>query len=349
MVSRRLEESYDEFRQAFEEDLRRYGFGIQALARLIVWTTLADRLKTVWEEAIHDTPEEAASHSVTLKSELARLTAAVELSVGIAARQPSAATDIDLRIGRAQLTLLTSKKSERVRSAYLGVAEYRPRRHRRSASILARLRPGRRARRQRRRRVEVAADHGAQPASNPAVLLYRGYGRELLPRLSAVKDWIRAQIESEVAKTGAANLRGIAAGSCGGDILFHEICQELQIPSHLHLPFAAEQFVPQFVQCEDPQWIERFRVLATALPVSVLQPSPEMPRWLKDRDTYTFVHRWNSWMLWVARSAAADVTLMAICDENRADTEGVADFVQKAKQTGVKPIVVNPAMFPEPQ
>ena len=90
-------------------------------------------------------------------------------------------------------------------------------------------------------------------------------------------------------------------------------------------------------------------MLATALPVSVLQPSPEMPKWLKDRDTYTFVHRWNSWMLSVARSAAADVTLIAICDENRADTEGVADLVQKAKQTGVKPIVKNPGTFPDDQ
>jgi hypothetical protein len=350
LLSSRLEDSYYEFQQAFEEDLRCYGFGIEALGRLIIWTTLADRWKKVWEEAIHDTPEKATSHRATLSSEQTRLIAAVELSLGIREKQPSATTDIDLRIGRAQLTLLTSKKSERVRTAYQGVKDIATpadlddlRRFLRGFDDIDVLADNVAA------ASEVVADKSAPQAANPRVLLYRGYGRGLLSRQGAMKSWIRAKIDAEVGKSGAANLLGIAAGCCGGDILFHEICQELKIPSSMHLPFTTEQFIPQFVQCEDPQWIDRFRVLATALPVFVLQPSPEMAKWLKDRDAYTFVHRWNSWMLSVARSTAADVTLIALCDESQADTEGVADLVQKAKQTGVKPIVVNPATFPEGQ
>jgi tetratricopeptide (TPR) repeat protein len=349
LQSPRLEESYYEFRRAFEEDLKCYWIGIEALARLIVWTTLAKRLQDLWEDA-HDSPADAARHGATLKEDLARLTAAVNLSVEIAKRQRGAETDIDLRMGQAQLALLTSKKSERVRSAYVGAVEYA------SPADFAELKrflagfedidvlAGNVA-----AASEVVIGKTTVASSNAAapsrVLLFRSYGPELVLREARVRNWIRSQIEAEVAASGGLNLLAIAGGCCGGDILFHEICQELRIPSSMYLPFTPDQYIPRFVRCDDPQWIERFRRLVTSVPLSFLQASPEMPRWLTDRKTYTFLERWNSWMLSVARSAAADVTLVAICDETRADDEGVADLVKKAKQTGAKPIIANPAMF----
>lgn len=349
LQSPRLEESYNEFRRAFEQDLSCYGIGIEALARSTVWTVLADRLQDVWKHA-HDTPSDAARHGATLKEDLARLTAAVTLSIEIAKRQSGAETDIDLRIGQAQLALLTSKKSERVKSAYLGVVEYG------SPADIAELRrflagfdeidvlAGNVA-----AASEIISGKTIVASSNPSaptrVLLFRGYGRELVSREAQVRNWIRSQIEAEVAAIEGKSMLAIAGGCCGGDILFHEICQELKVPSWMHLPFTPDQYVPRFVRCDDPQWIERFRKLVTTVPLTLLQASPEMPRWLKDQQTYTFLERWNSWMLSVARSTAADVTLVAICDESRADDEGVADLVKKAKQTGAKPIIASPAIF----
>lgn len=347
LLSPRLEESYYEFRRAFEQDLSCYRFGIEAMARLIVWTTLAERLEDVWEDA-HDSPEEAARRGAALKDELARLTATVTLSADIAKRQAGEQVDIDLRIGHAQLALLTSKKSERVKSAYVGVVEYASPADigglqrfltgfaevdvlAANVAVASQVVAGNTA---------VAFSNGATPKR---VLLFRGYGPELLPGEAAVRTWIRSQIEAEVAAAGGPNLVGIAGGCCGGDILFHEICQELRIPSQMHLPMTPDQYVPRFVQCGDPEWIERFRRLVTTLQVSLLQASPDMPRWLKDRETYTFLERWNSWMLTVARSSAPDVTLVAICDEARSDEEGIADLVKKARQTGAKPIVASPA------
>jgi tetratricopeptide (TPR) repeat protein len=349
LLSPRLDESYNEFRRAFEQDLRCYGFGIDALARLTVWMTLAERLQDVWEDA-HESPEEAARHGAALKEDLARLTSAVNFSVEIAKRQAGEETDINLRIGRAQLLLLTSKKSERVKNAYVGVVEYAS-----PADIgeVGRFLTG-------FEEVDVLASNVAagwdvvssratvafsNAAATTRVLLFRGYGRELLSREAAVRKWIRSQIEAEVAAVGKPNLLAIAGGCCGGDILFHEVCQELNIPCSMHLPLPPDQYVPRFVQCHDPQWIERFRKLVTTVPMSVLQASADMPKWLKDREAYTFLERWNSWMLSAARSTAPDVTLVAICDESRADEEGVADLVKKAKQTGAKPIIANPAMF----
>jgi hypothetical protein len=34
---------------------------------------------------------------------------------------------------------------------------------------------------------------------------------------------------------GSDELIGIAGGACGGDILFHEVCEELKIPTRLFL------------------------------------------------------------------------------------------------------------------
>jgi hypothetical protein len=93
--------------------------------------------------------------------------------------------------------------------------------------------------------------------------------------------------------------------------------------------------------------VERFRKLTTTVSLSFLQASREMPDWLVFRQGYTFLQRWNSWMLWVARSSAPNVTLIAICDESRTDQEGVLDLLLQCRQTGVKVIVTTPAALAE--
>jgi len=353
LQSPRLKESYDEFRRAFEEDLKNYGVGIEALARLTVWTNLIDRLPQAWDDAQESTIE-ADRHREVLHEDLKRLIAAVSLSIEIAKRQAAQEPGIDLRVGLAQFALLTSKKVERVRAAYREVVEYA------SPSDISDM-----------RRflagfadTSVLTDHVAAATEvldgstvrvssgtvAPArVLLFRSYGPELLSREAQVREWIRSVVEAETtACSGSANLMAIAGGACGGDILFHEICQELRLSSYMHLPFTRDQYIPAFVGGE-PSWIERFRQLETAIPVTLMQPFRDMPKWLADRQGYTFLERWNSWMLSVARSAAKLVTLVAICDEMRSDNEGVADLVRKAKQTGVKPIIATPTSFDQPR
>jgi hypothetical protein len=349
LLSPRLEESYAEFRQAFEQDLHCYNFGVEALARLTVWTTLADRLPQPWEDA-NDPPEEAARRLATLKADRVLLGGAVDLSVEIAKRQAGGEGAIDLRISRAQLALLNSKKAERVRSPYLAAVEYA------SPSDIAEL-----------ERFHAGFDDIDVLADNVAVaraviqsrtvssssstlprraLVFRGYRERLLAREQEVATWIQAQIEAELATVGDPSLlTAIGAGGCGADIVFHEICQTLKVRSSMHLPFTPEQYIARFVQCKDPQWIERFRKLATIVAVSVLQPSSEMPRWLKDREAYTFVERWNAWMIAVARASASDVTVIAICDESQPDEDGVNELVKRARQTGAKLIVAEPASF----
>jgi hypothetical protein len=349
LTSPRLEESWEQFRCAFEVDLREFGYGIEALARLTVWTALAERLADTWVD-VNATKREAELRLDELRQRRARLAATVELALEIASTQRGA-QGIDLRIARAQLALLTAERSERVRIAFAAAVEY--------ASpfdldALAQFLDG-------FAEIDVltanvaaaSAVVGARSNALPAlpiaparVLVYRGYGAELAGRESELKTWIRAAIETEIAAAGGPDrLAAIAGGACGGDIVFHESCQELKVASTLYLPFSPDSYVARFVQGADPGWVERFRRLRVVLPQRQLQAAVEMPRWLKDRDTYSFLERWNSWVLGVARGLARDVTLAAICDEDRLDDEGVADCVRKARQAGAKAVVAASAQI----
>lgn len=348
LASPRLEESYEEFRRAFELDLREFHFGIEALARLAVWTVLAERLVDTWTDA-HDAPEDAERRLAELKKHHVRLAATAELGLEIARRQPDA-SPVDLLIARAQLALVTAAKSERARSAWTAAVEYAS-----PADLvaLARFLEGFTDVDVLTANVAAAAEVLASRAPfttaelAPArVLMFRGYGPALTAREGDVERWLRAVVEAEIASVGdPARLLAIAGGGCGGEIVFHEMCRELRVASRLQLPYAPDAYVARHVQCEDPRWVERFRKLNVALPRTVLQPSPEMPRWLLDREAYTIGERYNSWMLAVARSLANEVTLIAICDESRADGEGVADCVRKARQGGAKVVAVDPVQL----
>jgi hypothetical protein len=347
LLSPWLEESYTEFRQAFEQNLRAYIFGVEALGRLTVRVHLAEKLTDAWVDA-QNSKREAERILEDLRDDLARLRATVELSIEIAEREEKS---IDVRIARAQLTLLTAEKINQVRIRYTQIGSAVPA----DIANMRRFLAGFADLDVLTGNVQAATeviDQAGQAESNPEsptrVLLYRGYGRELLSCEVAVRDWIRSQIEAEIkAAGGAARIVAIAGGGCGGDLLFHEICQDLKITSHVYLPFAKNHYIAQFVQCDDPQWVERFGRLITTVKLSFLLASPDMPKWLKDRPEYTTIRRWNSWMLSVACSSAPDVTLIAICDEARPgpDQEGVFDMVQQARQTGVKPLITSPAVL----
>jgi hypothetical protein len=60
---------------------------------------------------------------------------------------------------------------------------------------------------------------------------------------------------------GSDELIGIAGGACGGDILFHEVCEELKIPTRLFLAVTKEHFVVESVRRGGPAWVERFNRL----------------------------------------------------------------------------------------
>src|SRR5262249_28320391 len=72
---------------------------------------------------------------------------------------------------------------------------------------------------------------------------------------------------------------GLAGGACGGDLLFHDVCEELHVPTELFLPLPRAPYAARRVRA----WGERFDRVHARCPVRVLAEKEELPRWLRAR------------------------------------------------------------------
>ena len=123
------------------------------------------------------------------------------------------------------------------------------------------------------------------------------------PRTAKAEATARALIEQalrdEMAAPEGVSL-GIAGGACGSDILFHEVCASLGIPTRLHLALPRDRFQVESVQRGGPAWVERYRALCERVPSRVLQDDKALPRWLVDKPDYDIWQRNNLWMMFNA-------------------------------------------------
>lgn len=204
----------------------------------------------------------------------------------------------------------------------------------------------------------------------PRVLVFTGHmidapGREK-PRFPPDKEGsarqeLRKVVEAEMASEEGVAF-GIAGGASGGDILFHEVCAELGVPTQLYLALNPKLYVKASVSPAGTEWEERFRrlhrrlsergavcVLRDATEDSKREELPEdeallLPSWLRSKPDYNIWQRTNLWMLHNALAAGGDdVTLIALWDrESTGDgAGGTSDLVQKAERRGAKTVVID--------
>jgi hypothetical protein len=162
------------------------------------------------------------------------------------------------------------------------------------------------------------------------------------PRFPAASEpTAREMIERAVAEekrlAGDEPILGFAAGASGGDILFHEVCAELGIPTTLLLPLPDDQFAAASVADGGPRWLERFRALTERLEVRHLTGLPD---WLAADGGYTIWQRGNRWILHTALSLTdADIALIVLWDGKGGDGPGgTENMVNLAKSRGVKTV-----------
>jgi len=138
---------------------------------------------------------------------------------------------------------------------------------------------------------------------------------------------------------------GIAGCASGGDILFHQVCESMNIPTRIFLAVPRELYIRESVAPAGPQWIDEFnRLLRPPRSVRVLCDSKDLPRWLQDKPNYNVWQRNNLWNLHNALAAAGgeNVTLIALWNGASGDGPGgTADMVQKAQQRGAKTIILD--------
>jgi hypothetical protein len=183
------------------------------------------------------------------------------------------------------------------------------------------------------------------------VLVFTGHridapGRER-PRFpaeqeGAARQRIREAVEAEV-RSGESVAFGIAGGASGGDILFHEVCAELGVPTRLYLALEPGPYVEASVSDAGHEWVERFRRLHARLSekgaVHVFCDVDE------DSDE-TIWQRTNLWMLRDALATAGEdgrVTLIALWDKEPTGDGlgGTSDLVQRAARRGARTVVID--------
>jgi hypothetical protein len=128
---------------------------------------------------------------------------------------------------------------------------------------------------------------------------------------------------------------GLAGGACGGDLLFHEVCEELGIATQVFLALPAAEFVAASVAPAGSAWEQRFYSL-------LARRGPENVKVLSEKDgllegeTANVWQRANLWILEQALTLAPQRTLLALWDGKTGDGPGGTEhLVQVANRLGI--------------
>jgi hypothetical protein len=133
---------------------------------------------------------------------------------------------------------------------------------------------------------------------------------------SAVKSAIRSLL-IDMQSTVKEKAAGIAGGACGGDLLFHEQCAELGIPTEMYLALPVADFMKQSVSFAGELWEGRFKKLITQVPIHIL------PKSEKGGQEENVWERSNLWMLKTSlKHGGKQMTLMALWDGKEGDCDG---------------------------
>lgn len=354
LLSTYLEDSFKAYLNAFNEDVSHSYSGLNALSLLTIMIELGKELPDVWQERF-ETDREADNALERLKEQAGKLASAVEFSLETGAR---AELTVWIRVSRADLLFLTTQRPNRVAAAYSdalsGAPEFVTSAVRRQLSVFEDL-DLLRANREAVTKVTgilVETDEFVQSPSKQRVLLFTGHmidapdrpnPRFPADKESIAREEIKRSIEREM-KEGPGGCIGIASGASGGDLLFHEVCTELGIPTELYLTLVPELFVKTSVEKAGPQWVQRFWEVHNkhvsqrrAHVLSGDSGIQELPAWLRPKPNYNIWQRSNLWMLHNALITGGSdaVTLIALWDGEMGDgLGGTSSLVEAVQQAG---------------
>ena len=356
-----LFDACDAYREAFYEDQNHYYSGLNALALTTIALSLARALPAEWLNRF-ESDTDAHTELQRLEDARERLEAAVRVSLDGAAHRERRAGEFNVWRGlsEASFALLTTTRSSFVTRKY-GDAR---RRLAESPQASTTLFPADAEARQIRLYLELGvlvdnsraalaelgeSETELQPSERPAVprvVVFSGHRfdrpgradtRFPADREPAVRAAMTALLEQERA-SARGPIEGIAGGASGSDIIFHELCAEMSIPTTVLLAVPADRYMVQSVQDSGAKWVERFWALCRAREPHVLSDSNALPQWLAGIKGYTIWQRNNLWTLATGLSKErAEVTLLTVWDGKPGDGPGgTADMVKLARERGVK-------------
>jgi len=347
LTSPYLEKSLALYRAGFSEDRNHFYSGLNALAMVTMLVELAQYQGSIWRDNF-DSEEEANQNLAKLKEVRSDLAAGVRLAIESkqTVLQRSGKSDVWTEISTADLICLTSGRPNRVAQAYKKALTDASQQAREAVQRQLLL----------YQRLGILSENikagleGIGPVAPrvqevaPRMILFTGHRIDTpdraKPRFPAAKEneaqkMIYDAVAREMAN-GDDRFIGIAGGASGGDILFHEVCEELKIPSQMYLVLPKNEYIKASVADAGTQWVERFNRLFVKHEPKILSESERLPRWLRAKPGYDIWQRSNLWMLHNALFLARDhLTLIALWNGATADGPGgTEDMVDRAKSRG---------------
>jgi tetratricopeptide repeat protein len=358
--SAHLAQTVDTYLLAFAADLNAYYPGVNALAMLQVQIALAIGAPDDWT-GFFDSDTQATAALEGKKQLASRVTATLALALRVddtLRELDDSPPDPWSKATRADLLLLTAaNKPQRVANAYRealsGVDWFALEATRRNLAIFADLALFEPSVSAALKVLDDAIAASRAPQSPPdRVLLFTGHmvdaadrdpAKARFPRTPQAEAIARGLIEEALKKELQAGetVFAIAGGACGSDILFHEVCASLGVPTRLYLALPARQFQVASVQRGGSDWVDRYQKLCERVPPMVLQETEALPDWLADKRDYDIWQRNNQWMMFHAVATNAPrLTLISLYNPDRdADGPGgTAHLIGLARRWGFKSV-----------
>jgi hypothetical protein len=199
----------------------------------------------------------------------------------------------------------------------------------------------------------------------PYVILFSGHmidtAKRETPRFPKEKEGrVRQEIKTKVleilntifkkdhfSEEELRSVMGVAGGACGGDILFHEVCQELSIPSQVLLALPPEKFIAKSVRPGGNSWVDRFNALDADPNISfhIFSESEKLPNWLQSKNSLAdFWERNNLWILHTALAMSdRNLSFIAVWDGKKGDGPGgTENMIREVEKNGAKSFIINP-------
>ena len=365
LVSPFLQRSFEAYLGGFLLELNHFYSGLNALTLLSARLALAEELPDTWIDGFEDEDEaERVLKKLKNRKEELQRTVSVSLEATQGRVKRAGTADLWLDISVADLTCVSGDPVGRVDRLYRKALAKPTRQQLDSVDRqlewleLLSINPeqvaaGRAVVKEKRSELGDVLD--VPDASSRKVLIFTGHRVDApdraTPRFPAgAVPRARAMIEEAVRKELASagnGILGIAGAASGGDILFHEVCEELGIETHVYLAGPRAEYVQESVQDSGQEWVDRFNQLLLkkehTKALVQLGDSLSLPRWLAGASDYSVWQRNNLWTLHNAMqiSGAAHTVLIALWNGQKGDGPGgTNDMTEKAKTWGARSIIL---------
>ena len=344
----------DLYAAAFSENLNHFYSGVNALSLTVLLLSLIEQQRETWLN-MFNSEEDAVMDENLLKAETTRLAATVGFSIEGAQNRAETKDDTWVAVSKADYLFNIAPRDAVAALAYEQVLPLVPPFHigsvRDQLELFALLDV-------RAERVRLCLEGFPAVAAAPQTLrqaiVFTGHMIDAPEREKArfpktaegkARAMIRAGV-TQLLSTFSDSALGIASGASGGDILFHEVCRELHVPTRILLALPENLFIEHSVSPAGPEWVARFTALVDnhsgPNEVQQLSSMPVLPDWMRDPPDYDIWKRTNMWLLEEAAAVGAtNVTLMALWDREIGLPGGTQDFIEAAKKRGIAATVLD--------